>query len=95
MEDPAETLARLEDLRTAFRDLREMMEKDGPMLEELARRVNAPLPRDPKIMAAQAAWVERIATRAIVRLSERIGVEPMGVHRDRPVRRNRKPPPGG
>ena len=37
MEDPAETLARLEDLRSAFRDLREMMEKDGPMLGRKAQ----------------------------------------------------------
>jgi hypothetical protein len=92
MDDPAKTLAYLENLRTVFRDLREVMEKDGPMLREIAKEIDRPLPHDPDFMATEAAWVQQIATHAIVRLSEKVGVEPIGVYRDRPVRRNRKAP---
>ena len=92
MEDPAKTLAQLEGVRTAFRDLREVLEKDGPRLWQISRELDWPLPDDPDTMAAMAARVERIATRAIVKASKKAGVEPMGVQRDLPVRRNRKAP---
>ena len=92
MEDHAKTLAQLENLRASSRDFREMMEKDGPWLRQISRELDRPLPHDPDTMAAMAAWVERIATRALVKVSKKAGVEPMGVYRDLPVRRNRKAP---
>jgi hypothetical protein len=95
MKDPAKTLAQLENIRVCAKESRVAFEK-GPPTKEIAKELGLPPPlHDDATIIAQAAWFERVATRAIVRLSEKVGVEPMGVYRDLPVRRNRKAPPRG
>jgi hypothetical protein len=105
MEDPEKSLAHLEDLcrytkalayfenvRVRARELREAFKK-GPPTREIARELGLPPPPDnDAAMIAQAIWFERAATRAIVKLRKKIGVEPLGVYRNLPVRPNRKPP---